>query len=89
MRIQLTPEQERVIGRAIEAGLIGSPDEIVGLGVEAIQQRLKERGAPSGSTSTEQWLAEFHAWVHSHSTAAPLLSDEDVSRDSIYGTRGR
>ena len=89
MTIQLTPEQERVIVRAIEAGLISSPDEIVGVGVEAIQQRLKERSAPAGSTSTEQWLAEFHAWVHSHSTTTPLLSDEAVSRDSIYGTRGQ
>lgn len=89
MTIKLTPEQERAIGRAIEAGLISSADDIVGVGVEAIQQRLEERRAPAGSTSKEQWLAEFHAWVHSHPTTTPLLSDEAVGRESIYGTRGQ
>ncbi len=34
-----------------------------------------------------QWLREFDAWVHSHSTTTPLLSEEAISRDSIYGTR--
>ena len=43
MVIQLTPDQERVIGRAIEAGLIRTADEVVGVGVDAIQRRLDER----------------------------------------------
>jgi hypothetical protein len=39
--------------------------------------------------SAEQWLEEYHTWVHSHSTTTPLLSDEAVNRESIYGTRGQ
>jgi proteasome lid subunit RPN8/RPN11 len=89
MTIELTPEQEQVIGRAIQAGLIRTADDVVGVGVEAIQRRLEERRASLASTSAEEWLKEFHAWVHSHPTTTPLLSDEAVNRDSIYGTRGQ
>jgi Arc/MetJ-type ribon-helix-helix transcriptional regulator len=89
MTIQLTPEQERVIDQAIEAGLIKTPGEVVGVGVDAIQRRLEERRALADSASTELWLQDFHSWVHSHPTTTTLLSDEAVSRDSIYGTRGQ
>ena len=78
-----------MIGRAIEAGLIKTPDDVVGMGVETIQRRLEERRAPEDSTSAEQWLQDFHSWVHSHPTTTPLLPDEAINRESIYGTRGR
>jgi proteasome lid subunit RPN8/RPN11 len=88
MTIHLKPEQEQLIGRAIEAGLIQGPDDVLDVGVEAIRKRLEERAALRKPMDAEQWSREFHAWVHSHSTATPLLSDEAISRDSIYGTRG-
>jgi proteasome lid subunit RPN8/RPN11 len=89
MTIQLMPEQEQVIGRAIQAGLIKNPDDVVGVGVETIHRRLEEGLAPVNSTSAEQRLEEFHAWVHSHPTTTPLLSDEALDRESIYGIRGQ
>jgi hypothetical protein len=89
MTIQLTPEQEQVIGRAIEAGLIKTVDDVVGMGAGTIQRRLEQRQAPVDSTSAELWLQDFHNWVHSHSTTTPLLSDEAINRESIYGTRGQ
>jgi hypothetical protein len=89
MTIQLTPEQEQVIGRAIEAGLIKTADDVVGVGVETIQRRLEGRGAPVGSAGAQQWLQDFHSWVHGHPATTPLLSGEAVNRDSIYGTRGQ
>jgi proteasome lid subunit RPN8/RPN11 len=89
MAIELTPEQEQVIGRAIQAGVIRTADDVVGVGVETIQRRLEERRAPVNSTSADQWLQEFHAWVHSHPTTTPLLSDEAINRESIYGARGQ
>jgi hypothetical protein len=88
MTIQLKPEQEQVIGRAIQAGLIRAADDVLDLGVETIRQRLEERGAAGEPMDAKQWSREFHAWVQSHSTTTPLLSDEAISRDSIYGTRG-
>jgi hypothetical protein len=88
MTIDLNPEQERVIRRAIRAGLIGGADEVVEVGIETIRQRLEGKPAWPTATDPEQWSHEFHAWVHGHSAATPLLSDEAVSRESIYGTRG-
>ena len=89
MTVELKPEQERIIERAIKAGLIRRADDIVELGVEAIRQQM-EAGLLSGhAVSAEEWSRELHAWVHSHSTTAPLLSDNGISRESIYGGRGQ
>ncbi len=40
-------------------------------------------------TSTdEEWLAEFHKWVDSHKGKdIPVLSDDAMSRESIYPDR--
>lgn len=89
MTIRVNPEQEQVIRQAIKAGLIESADEVVDVGVETIQKRLESQGAPTASMNADEWLQEFHAWVESHPTTTPLLSDEAVSRESIYGTRGQ
>jgi Arc/MetJ-type ribon-helix-helix transcriptional regulator len=78
MTIQLNPEQEQLLSEAIRAGLISSGEDVVAAGVEAIRQRLDAR----------EWLREFRAWVQSHSTTTPLLSDEAISRDSFYANRG-
>ncbi|HEY3936271.1 MAG TPA: hypothetical protein VGL97_02495 [Bryobacteraceae bacterium] len=88
MTIQLKPEQELLVGQAIQAGLIRVADDVLDVGVETIRQRLEERKALRKPMEVEEWSREFHAWVHSHSTGTPLLSDEAISRDSIYGTRG-
>jgi hypothetical protein len=86
MTIQLNSEQEQLIGRAIQAGLIVNADDIVDVGIDAIRQRLPSPN--ESSADSEQWLQEFRAWVHSHSTTTPLLSEEAIGRDSIYGVRG-
>jgi hypothetical protein len=88
MTIQLKPEQEQVIGQAIQAGLIRVPDDALDVGVETIRQQLRQRESAQKPATAEQWSREFHAWVQGHSRNTPLLSDEAISRDSIYGTRG-
>jgi len=45
MTLQLKPEQEQVIGRAIQAGLIRAADDVLDVGIETIRQRLEERRA--------------------------------------------
>jgi hypothetical protein len=50
--------------------------------------QLQLRAGSEAELNTEQWLREFKAWVHGHATTTPLLSDEAISRDSIYGTCG-
>ena len=47
MNVTLRPEQERVVGEAISAGLIGTPDEVVDVGVETIRRRLESRSIHS------------------------------------------
>jgi len=89
MTIRIKQEQEQVIEQAIQAGLIKSADDVLDVGVETIQRRLEARGALAVPMSAEEWLREFHTWVHSHPTTTPLLSDEAISRESIYGTRGQ
>jgi hypothetical protein len=88
MAIQLNPEQEQVVGQAIHAGLIRIPDDVVGIGIETIRQRLVAREPAAATLSAEEWSRELHAWIQSHSTITPVLSDDSIDRDSIYGTRG-
>lgn len=88
MTVQLNPEQERVIGQAIHAGLIRVPDDVVAAGVDALRERLAAHQNSAASMGTEEWSRELHAWIHSHSTSTPILSDEALERESIYGTRG-
>ena len=35
--------------------------------------------------SAEEWERQFRAWAESHDRSIPPLSDEAVSRESIYG----
>ena len=88
MAIPLSPEQEQVVGQAIHAGLIRTPDDVIGVGVETIRQRLEARLAQDRTQSAEEWSHELHGWIHSHPTTTQVLSDEAISRESIYGTRG-
>ena len=85
MMIALKPEQVQVIDQAIQAGLIRSADDVVHVGLETLRGRLKASAPP---TSAEEWMRKFRAWAHSHSTSTPLLSDEAISRESIYRERG-
>jgi hypothetical protein len=68
--------------------LIGKADDVVAVGVETIRRQLRSWVGSGSELDTEQWLREFKDWVHGHATTTPLLSDEAISRDSIYGTRG-
>jgi len=35
----------------------------------------------------EEWVRQFDAWVDSHDRTTRLLSDEAISRESIYPER--
>ena len=39
----------------------------------------------SRDMSAEEWERQFRAWAESHDRSIPPLSDEAVSRESIYG----
>ncbi len=88
MMIQVSPEQEDVIRRAIETDLILDAEDVIEAGVETIRQRLADQPVRRKPADAAQWSKEFHAWVESHSRTTPLLSDDAISRESIYGTLG-
>ena len=85
MTITPTPEQERILADALEAGLIQSPEEALSIALEELRNEL-DAGAPP--LTDAEWLNEFNAWTSSHSTDIPLLSEEAVSREFIYRERG-
>ena len=47
---------------------------------EGTEYRLQE-------TDPEEWARRFHEWAESHDRTTPLLSDEAISRESIYPDR--
>jgi hypothetical protein len=38
-------------------------------------------------TNPKEWARQFHEWAESHDRTSPPLSDEAVSRESIYPDR--
>ena len=65
-----------------------------GMSVEEWILQLADQIAPPASlaylqkTNPEEWMRQFRAWAGSHDRMTPLLSDEAVSRESIYSDRG-
>lgn len=88
MVIALNPEQEQVVEQAIQAGVIHKAEDAVELGVGTIRQRLDIAIAESNRPSREERIKRLHEWVNRERPEAPLLSDEAISRESIYGDRG-
>ena len=64
-----------------------------GLSVEEWLLEITEHLAPSASiahlqkSNPKEWMRQFRTWAESHDRTTPLLSDEAVSRDSIYPDR--
>lgn len=88
MAFSLNSEQSAIIDQAIQAGLIHDAEDVVEVGIEAIRQRLEANSDAANIMSHEEWSRRLHAWADSHPTDTPLLSDEAVERESIYGYRG-
>ena len=86
--VTLSAQHAQVVDRAIQAGIIGQADEVVSVGVEALRARLDARAESGQPMSADEWMRKFRAWAHSHPADTPLLSDEAISRESIYGDRG-
>jgi hypothetical protein len=88
MAIQLNPEQETIVGQAIEAGLIRGSEDAVEMGMAAVREKLRACGPSAAAVPSEDWLRDFDAWFESHSAAEPLLTDRAIDRETIYGERG-
>ena len=64
-----------------------------GLTIERWLERIAEQLAPCGSiaqlqeTDPKEWARRFHQWAEGHDRTTPLLSDQAISRESIYPDR--
>jgi len=64
-----------------------------GLSVERWLLELAEQNVPTDSivhlqkANPEEWARQFDSWVDSHKRGTPVLSDEAMSRESIYPDR--
>ena len=49
----------------------------------------RQPSSSAAELSPEEWVRQFKAWTRSHAgDDLPLLSDEAMSREFIYGERG-
>ncbi len=83
--INLPPEKEAVF--KAEAQLRGlSVEQWL---VEVADQHVQPAGsiARLQKTNPQEWARRFDEWVNSHDPNTPVLSDEAMSRDSIYPDR--
>jgi hypothetical protein len=84
--LDLSPEKEAVLKAQAQA---------YGLTVEQWLLQLAEQQAqpdPASiahlqKTNPKEWARQFHLWAESHDPNTPVLSDEAMSRDSIYPDR--
>lgn len=84
MTIELKPEQERILKEALRQGRFQSVEQALDEALHSI--------APSGDVkatlSAAERAAAFRSWAESHPRTTPILSDEAISRETIYSDRG-
>jgi hypothetical protein len=86
--LNLPPEKEAKLVAAAQAkGL--STDDLVREALDRIFADAPASAARSlqDELTPEEWVRQFDAWVDSHDRTTPLLSDEAISRESIYPDR--
>jgi hypothetical protein len=77
----------------VQAAALKAQAEAQGLTIERWLQKIAEDHVPPQSTAhlqntnPKEWARRFHEWAESHDRTTPLLSDEAISRESIYPDR--
>lgn len=74
-----------------QAALLAAKAKAQGLTLEDwLRQVAAKEAAPAPSappSDFEEWERKFDAWINAPRPKAPVLSDEALSRDSIYPDR--
>ena len=84
MTVELKPEQERILEEALRQGRYRTIEEAL----EDAISTIADRSAAKRPLSPGERAAAFRKWAESHPHSTPVLSDEAVSRKSIYSSRG-
>lgn len=86
LMVQIPPELEkRLQAEAAERGVTTAEY------VRTVLERMfaSPGRSPLWMTATkDEWLNAFNTWMDSHDPTLPPLSEEAVSRESMYGERG-
>jgi hypothetical protein len=85
LTIELPPEKEAAFKAEAQARGISVEQWLV----EVAEQHVPPPGsiAHLQRTNPKEWMRQFRAWAESHDRTTPLLSDDAISRDSIYPDR--
>ena len=84
LTLELSPEQEAALKAQAHSR---------GMSIEQFLLDLTEQLTPPASiahlqkTDPKEWARQFRAWAESHDPNTPVLSDEAMSRESIYPDR--
>ena len=76
-----------------KAAVLKAQAQAQGLTVERWLEQIAEQHVQPVSiahlqkTNPKEWARQFDAWVDSHDRDTPVLSDEAMSRESIYPDR--
>ena len=81
MMIELKPEHEILLRDAVRQGRFHSVEQALD---EALHSLAVTRGLVSTPTAR---AAAYRAWAESHPRTTPVLSDEAISRETIYANR--
>jgi hypothetical protein len=84
MTIELKPEQERILQEALRQGRFQTVEQALDEALHSIEPS----GAVKPALSPAERAAAFRSWAESHPRNAPLLSDQAISRETIYSDRG-
>lgn len=87
MTIELKPEQARILEEALRHGRFRSVEEALDCALQGLAPGLKT-GAARPARSPSERAAAFRAWAEGHPRVAPVLSDQAISRETIYSDRG-
>ena len=83
--IKLPPEIEAGLLAQAEAQGLDVSDYIENLVRGQVMGRESGITASAHTLSPEEWIREFKSWAHSHDADnLPILSDEAISRESMY-----
>jgi hypothetical protein len=85
LTIELPPDREAVLKEEAESRGLSVEQWLV----EIVAQHVRpaESSAHLHRTDPMEWERRFDAWLKSHDPGTPVLSDEAMSRDSIYPDR--
>ena len=80
--LNLPPEKEAAFTAQAKARGLSIEQWILEAAEQSVQQPVSI--AHLQKTNPQEWARQFRAWADSHDPKIPVLSDEAMSRESIY-----